>query len=145
MNEHPLLVTDKAQIGALVLDARRVAVLGIKPETHRHQPAHYVPAYMDSVGVQVIPVPVYYPDVSEILGLPVERDLRALRDIDIVQVFRRPDDIPAHIDDILALHPALVWFQSGIQNDEAARIFIDAGIPVVQNRCMMVEHRRARG
>ena len=80
---HPLLITEPAQIGVLALDARRVAVLGIKPDSHRDQPAYYVPAYLDSVGIEVIPVPVYYPEVKEILGLPVERDLRRLRDIDI--------------------------------------------------------------
>ncbi|HKY04866.1 MAG TPA: CoA-binding protein, partial [Blastocatellia bacterium] len=57
--------------------------------------------------------------------------------------FRRPYDINAHIDDILEKKPRSVWFQSGIRNDQAARRFAEAGIKVVQDRCLMVEHRRA--
>ena len=118
---HPLIITEPAQFGVLALDARRVAVLGIKPDTHRDQPAYYVPAYLDSVGVEVIPVPVYYPEVKELLGLPVERDLRRLRDIDIVVVFRRSEDVAEHVPALLAVRPKCVWLQSGIRDDASAR------------------------
>ncbi|MBK6581020.1 MAG: CoA-binding protein [Sandaracinaceae bacterium] len=141
---HPLLITEPAQIGVLALDARRVAVLGIKPDSHRDQPAYYVPAYLDSVGIEVIPVPVYYPEVKEILGLPVERDLRRLRDIDICVVFRRSEDVADHVPALIAMRPKCVWMQSGIRDDEAALTLAKAGIAVVQDRCIMVEHRRAR-
>ncbi|MCA9535295.1 MAG: CoA-binding protein [Myxococcales bacterium] len=141
---HPLIVTDSAQIGVIALDARRVAVLGIKPESRKDQPAYYVPAYLDSVGVEVIPVPVYYPEAKEILGLPVERDLQRLRDIDIVVVFRRSEDVADHVSALLALRPKCVWLQSGIRDDASALRLADAGIAVVQDRCIMVEHRRAR-
>ena len=141
---HPLIITDNAQIGAILLDARRVAVLGMKPDERSHEPAHYVPAFLDGMGIQVIPVPVYYPDVTEILGLPVERDRGSLRDIDVVQVFRRSEDVPEHVPEILRLRPKTVWFQSGIRNDEVALHLAESGIAVVQDRCMMVESRRAR-
>ena len=62
--------------------------------------------------------------------------------IDLVNVFRRPADIPAHLDDILAVKPKAVWFQLGIRNDEAAEVLARAGIQVVQDRCLMVEHQR---
>ncbi|MCA9578967.1 MAG: CoA-binding protein [Polyangiales bacterium] len=141
---HPLIVTEPAQVGVIALDARRVAVLGIKPDTHKDQPAYYVPAYMDTVGIEVIPVPVYYPEVKEILGLPVERDLQRLHDIDVVVVFRRSEDVADHVRALLALRPKCVWLQSGIRDDASALSLADAGIAVVQDRCFMVEHRRAR-
>ncbi|HJQ41297.1 MAG TPA: CoA-binding protein [Thermoanaerobaculia bacterium] len=132
-------------IDDLLRNTKTIAVLGIKPESHAHQPAHYVPAYMHSNGFDVIPVPVYFPEVTEILGKPVFRTLAAIgRPIDMVNVFRRPDDINQHIDDILAAKPKSVWFQLGIRNDEAAQRFEEAGIEVVQDRCLMVEYGRVR-
>ena len=137
------LVNDSGSIDDLLRNTKTIAVLGIKPESHAHQPAHYVPAYMHSKGVEVIPVPVYFPDVTEILGKPVFRTLAAIgRPIDMVNVFRRPDDITQHIDYILAAKPKSVWFQLGIRNDEAAQRFAEAGIKVVQDRCLMVEYGR---
>ena len=91
----------------------------------------------------MIPVPVYYPDVTEILGKPVVRKLADIgRPVDMVNVFRRPTDIPPHLDDILAAKPKSVWFQLGIRNDEAALKLAEAGIKVVQDRCLMVEEGR---
>jgi predicted CoA-binding protein len=100
---------------------------------------------MDAAGYDVIPVPVYYPEVTEILGKPVFRTLAAIgRPIDMVNVFRKPSDIPAHVDDILAAKPKSVWFQLGIRNDDAAQTLAEAGIKVVQDRCLMVEEGRLR-
>ena len=138
------LVTDPARIAAIARDARRVSVLGIKTEKQADQPAFYVPRYLATAGVEVIPVPVYYPEVQEILGRPVYRRLVDVPGpVDIVNVFRRPEDVEAHVDDILAARPSVVWLQSGIRNDRAAERFARAGIEVVQDRCLMVEHRRA--
>ncbi len=135
------LVTDPAAIAAMLRDTRTIAVLGIKPESRGGEAAHYVPAYMADAGFEIVPVPVYYPDVTEILGRPVHRTLAAIgRPVDMVNVFRRPADIPPHIDDILAIKPKYVWFQLGISNDEAAKRLAEAGIRVVQDRCLMVEH-----
>ena len=139
------LVTDSRGIGAILDDTRTIAVLGIKPESHSSQAAHYVPAHMLGAGYDIIPVPVYYPEVTQIFGRPVFRTLAAVgRPIDMVNVFRRPQDIPPHVDDILAAKPKYVWFQLGIRNDEAAQRLAEAGIKVVQDRCLMVEEGRHR-
>jgi len=137
------ILRDDASIQALLRSSRRIAVLGIKPETEASQPAHYVAAYLARAGLDVVPVPVYYPEVREILGRAVYRTLNEIPGpIDIVDVFRRPSDIPAHLPDILEKKPRAVWFQSGIRNDEAAMILAASGIQVVQDLCLMIEHRR---
>ena len=138
------LLESAADARRILRDARRIAVLGIKtPESG--QPAFYVPEYAQERGYEIVPVPVYYPDVREILGQPVYRTVAAVPGpVDIVNVFRRPRDIPAHVDDILAKQPKAVWFQLGIRNDEAAERFARAGIDVVQDRCLLVELRAIR-
>jgi uncharacterized protein len=129
------------RIADLLRRVRRIAVLGIKTEDSG-APAYYVPRYAQRVGYEIIPVPVYYPDVTEILGERVYRKVADVPgEVDLVNVFRRPRDIPQHVDDILAKRPKAVWFQSGIRNDEAAERFARAGIDVVQDRCLMVELR----
>lgn len=137
------LVEDEAGVERVVQGARRVAVLGIKTEQQSGQPAFYVPDYLARAGVDVVPVPVYYPDVTHILGKPVFRRLADVPgEVDLVDVFRRPQDIDAHVDDLIAKKPKAVWFQSGIRNDAAAEKLAKAGIQVVQDRCLMVDHRR---
>ena len=137
------LITGSEGIADLIRSTRSIAVLGIKPESHADQAAHYVPAHMLAAGYDVIPVPVYYPDVTEILGRRVFRKLADIgRPIDMVNVFRRPADIPQHVDEIIAVKPKSVWFQLGIRNDDAARKLAEAGIKVVQDRCLMVEEGR---
>jgi uncharacterized protein len=137
------LVTTDAGIAEILRATKRIAVLGIKPESKSGLPAHYVPKYLQDAGYEVVPVPVYYPDVREILGEPVYRELVAVPgDVDMVNVFRRPHDIAPHVDDILAKKPKAVWFQLGIRNDEAAERLARGGILVVQNRCTMIDHRR---
>ena len=135
------LLESPADVQSLLERSRRIAVLGIKTEPV--QPAHYVPQYAQRAGYEIIPVPVYYPDVTEILGQPVYRRVADVPGpVDIVNVFRRPSDIPAHVDDIIAKRPAAVWFQLGIRNDAAARQLTEAGIDVVQDRCLLVDLRR---
>jgi predicted CoA-binding protein len=137
------LVTDIAGIAEIMRECRRIAVLGIKPESRAGAPAFFVPEYMVRQGYDIVPVPVYYPDVVEILGRPVYRSLRAVPPpIDMVNVFRRPRDIPPHVADILAVKPRAVWLQLGIAHAEAAETLARAGIRVVQDRCLLVEHRR---
>jgi predicted CoA-binding protein len=137
------LVTSGEEIGRLLREVKRVAVLGIKTEAQPHQPAFYVPEYLQRAGYEVIPVPVYFPDATTILG---QRVYRAVADIpggvDMVNVFRRGVDVPPHVDDIIAAKPKLVWMQSGIRNEQAAQRFAEAGIKVIQDRCAMVEHRQ---
>lgn len=136
------ILTTNQEIADLLRTTGRIAVLGIKPESHAGQPAFYVPKYMAAAGYEIVPVPVYYPEVTEILGRPVYRRLEEIPgDIDMVNVFRRPGDIPPHIDDILAKRPKSVWMQLGIRNDAAAETLARAAIKVVQDLCIMVEHR----
>ena len=136
------ILTTDAEIGQLLKETRSIAVLGIKPETHRQQPAFYVADYMARAGYDIIPVPVYYPEVTEILGKPVYRKLVDVpQDIDMVNVFRRPGDIPPHVEDILAKRPKSVWIQLGIRNDDVAETLAKEGIKVIQDLCLMVEHR----
>lgn len=140
-----MILEDEALIARLVREAQRVAVVGIKPEEQAGQPAHYVPKSIQAHGAKIIPVPVYYPDVETILG---EKCVRRLTEIDgpidIVDVFRKSVDVPQHLDELLAKKPRAVWMQLGIRNDEVAERLSDAGIDVVQNRCLMVDWRRFR-
>ena len=139
------ILTKNDEISQLLRDTKRIAVLGIKPESHASQPAFYVSRYMQDAGFDIVPVPVYYPDVTEILGQKVFRDLRDVPgEIDMVNVFRRDTDIPKHVDEIIAAKPKSVWVQLGIRNDEAAEEFAKAGIKVVHDLCLMVEHRALR-
>ncbi len=139
------LVTTEQGIAEIIRASKRVAVLGIKTEAQAGQPAFYVPQYLQRAGYEVVPVPVYYPDATEILGARVYRRVADVPgEIDIVNVFRRSQDVPPHVDDILQARPRAVWMQSGIRNAEAARRLAEAGIRVVQDRCIMVEHRHVR-
>ena len=139
------LLEDDARIGALVRSARRVAVLGIKTEEKADQAAFYVARFVADHGGEVIPVPVFFPDVTEILGKKVYRKVADVPGpVDIVDVFRKPSDIDAHLDDLLAKKPRAVWFQLGIRNDAAAERLARAGILVVQDRCLKVEWARYR-
>ena len=137
------LIDDDAAIAELLQRTRRVAVLGIKTANDTGQPAYYVPQYAQRAGYEIVPVPVYYPEVLEILGETVYRAVADITEpVDMVNVFRRPKDIPAHVDDIIAARPASVWFQLGIRNDAAAERLAKAGIDVVQDRCLLVELKR---
>lgn len=136
------ILIDQTKIQELITTTKTIAVLGIKTEAKADQPAFYVPQYLESAGFEIIPVPVYYPEVTHILGHKVYRKLVEIPvSVDLVNVFRRPQDIPAHVEDILAKRPKAVWFQSGIRHDQVAKQLAEAGIKVVQDRCLMVEHR----
>ncbi len=139
---HNLLESDEA-IAQLVRSARRIAVLGIKTEAESDRPAFYVPKYLVDAGLDVVPVPVYYPEVKTILGRPVYRRIADVPPpVDIVDVFRRSRDVAPHVPDLLAKQPRAVWLQSGIRDDKLAEELARDGIQVVQDRCLMVEHRR---
>ena len=137
------LITSPESIARIVREHTRIAVLGIKTEAQRDQPAFYVAEYMARAGYDIVPVPVYYPDATEILGRPVYRTVQAVpAPVAMVNVFRRPRDIPPHVEDILAARPRVVWLQLGIRHEAAAETWAKAGIQVVQDRCLLVEHRR---
>lgn len=135
------LIDDDAGIRRLLQDTHRIAVLGIKTE-ESGAPAYYVPEYAKHAGYEIVPVPIYYPECTEILGEKIHRKVADIPgEVDMVDVFRRPKDIDAHVDDIIAKKPKSVWFQLGIRNDAAAEKFARAGIDVVQDKCLMVELR----
>lgn len=136
------LVEDDAGLTRILREARTVAVLGAKAQPS--EPAHYVPAYLAREGYRVLPV---NPTLAgrQVLGTAVVPTLADLPEpVDVIDVFRRPEYLPGHASEILALpwRPAVVWFQLGIRNDVAAERLARAGIRVVQDRCMMPEHRR---
>lgn len=142
---HELQTDD--ELRTLLASAHRVAVLGIKTEAQADQPAFYVPHYLQDAGVEIVPVPVYYPEATSILGRPVVRTVAAAvpPPLDLVVVFRRSKDVRAHVPDLLAARPRAVWLQLAIRDDEAARQLVRAGMYVVQDRCVMVDHRRLVG
>ena len=119
-----------------------VAVLGAHPEESR--PAYYVPAYLLEHGYRILPVNPKYAG-GELFGEKVLAKLTEVAEpVDVVDVFRGSDKLPGHLGEILAMNPppAVVWLQKGVRNDEFAQTLADAGITVVQDRCMLEEHRR---
>ncbi len=136
------LVTDAQGIAEVLASTKRIAVLGIKTEAQADQPAFYVPQYMAKAGFDIVPVPVYYPEVTTILGRPVVRRLADVPPpIDMLNVFRRAKDLALHEAEILAVKPKTVWLQLGIREPGFAKRLVEAGIDVVQDRCLMVDHR----
>jgi len=140
---HDNILVDDATIRQLLAGTRRIAVLGMKTEAQADRPAFYVPRFLADRGLEIVPVPVYYPETKQILGRPVYRKVAEVPGpIDLVDVFRRPADVPAHVEDLVAKRPRAVWMQLGIRNDAAAEALARAGILVVQDRCLMVDWRR---
>ncbi len=136
------LLESWTEISALLSSVHRIAVLGMKtPESG--QPAFYVPDYAARAGYEIVPVPVYYPELTEILGRKVYRRLVDVPgSIDLVNVFRRSKRVPEHLDDIIAARPKAVWMQLGIRHDGVAETLARAGISVVQDRCLLVDLQR---
>ncbi len=139
------LITRDDGLRAILRDAETVAVIGAK--TGRGEPAYYVPAYLAERGYRVFPV---NPTITgrTLHGVRVAPTVAELPEpVDVIEIFRRPEYLPGHAREILALpwRPRAVWFQLGIRNDGAAQVLAQAGIDVVQDRCMMPEHRRLLG
>ena len=122
--------------------ARTIAVLGAHDAPHKA--ASYVPEYLAAQGYRILPVNPRR--VGQTLwGQPVRATLAELQEpVDIVDVFRRPDALMGHLDDILAMEPQprLVWLQLGIRHDAFAAALTAAGVPVLQDRCTLADHRR---
>ena len=132
-----ILTTDE-EIRQVLVNARSIAVLGLSPKPERD--SHRVARYLQTHGYRIIPV---RPGQSEILGEPAFESLGQLeRPVDIVDVFRRPDQILAHAQEAQELKPRVFWMQLGIENLAAAELLTATGIDVVMNRCIKIEHAR---
>jgi uncharacterized protein len=131
-----------ARLREILKGSPTVAVLGIHREPEKA--AFYVPEYLHDEGYRVIGVNPEFIDET-LFGEKVRATLREITEpIDIVDVFRKPEMIPQHVDDILAMQPRprVVWFQLGIKHEEAAKKLEEAGITVIQNRCTLADHQR---
>lgn len=131
-----------ARLREILTTSPTIAVLGIHHEPEKA--AFYVPEYLHDEGYRILGVNPLFTEHT-LFGNPVRATLAELGEpVDIVDVFRRSEQIPAHVEDILAMspRPRVVWFQLGIKNEDAAKILEAAGITVVQNRCTMADHQR---
>jgi len=142
----PLIVESEEELKSIVRSAKKVAVVGIKDGTDPKAPAYHIPEILQARGLRIFPV---NPKFQTVLGERVYPDLASVPErVDVVDVFRRPDAIPALADEILALpperRPSVVWMQTGIKNDAAAQKLAKAGIRVVQDRCLGVYSARYR-
>jgi uncharacterized protein len=125
----------------IIRDAQNVALVGVSANPIRS--SNFVAAYLVRTPMRTYPVnPVY----DEVLGVPCYPSLADLPEVpDIVDIFRRPDAIPGVVDEAIEVGARVVWFQLGLRHDEAARRAIDAGLQVVQDRCLKIEHARWHG
>ncbi|MGC8875715.1 CoA-binding protein [Thermus sp.] len=131
---------EEARLKERLAQARTIAVLGAHKDPSR--PAHYVPKYLSEQGYRVLPVNPRFQG-EELFGERVVGSLLELQGpVDILDVFRPPSALMGHLAEALALKPGLVWLQSGIRNPEFEKALEEAGVPVVADRCLMVEHRR---
>jgi len=136
--EMPLAVPDDEDIADILRRYRRVAVVGLSKDPAKA--SHRVAAYLIENGYDVVPV---NPSCDEVLGRRCHPDLRSVPGrIDVVDIFRPAADVPPIVADAIAIGARAVWMQQGIVNNEAAERAASAGLRVVMNRCMMVEHRR---
>jgi len=136
-----MAITD-ARLREILTSSPTIAVLGAHTEPEKA--AFYVPEYLHDEGYTIFTVNPQF--VGETLfGHPVRATLAEIGEpIDIVDIFRRSEAIPDHVEDILAMkpRPKVVWFQLGIKNEDAAKVLEAAGITVVQNRCTLADHQR---
>jgi predicted CoA-binding protein len=142
------LATVRATSGAwerlrILNENRSIAMVGLSADPMR--PSHFAAIYMQSEGYDIIPVNPRYAGES-ILGQTVYGSLAEIpRQVDIVDVFRRADEAPAIARDAAAIGARVLWLQLGIVNDEAAHIAREAGLEVVMDRCVKIEHARFFG
>ena len=127
-------------VADLLEGPRTVAVLGAHPEVHRA--AHYVPAYMREQGWRVVPVNPTRPAGEVLFGEPVRATLREAGAVDMINVFRPSHALEGHLAELLAAGAPVVWFQLGIEHAAVAAELRAAGIRVVQDRCLLADHRR---
>lgn len=123
-------------IDEILEQVRRIAVLGFTDRPERA--GHYVPAYLADQGYTVVGVNPRLAGCPGVVGRLEEVEPAP----DLVLVFRKSEEVPGHLPELLGVRPRYVWLQSGIRHDPTARALEQAGIGVVQDRCMLVEHRQ---
>ena len=137
-NDPPVLVADDAGLRAILTGARAIAVIGASADPAR--PSHEVMAYLQRAGYRVVPV---NPRAQRVLGVPAVASLAAAAPpIDLACVFRRPAEVEAHVDEAIAAGVAVLWLQLGVVAPAAAARAARAGLRVVMDRCIAVEHAR---
>src|SRR6187431_2349485 len=135
------LVDDIAGIRRVLAQTRSIAVVGLS--AHWHRPSYFAAQYMQGKGYRVIPV---NPSYQAVLGERCHPDLASIGEpVDMVDCFRKPQDIVPIARDAVAIGAKVLWMQIGIRNEEAARIALDAGMDVVMDRCVKIEHARILG
>ena len=135
------MAVSQDDIRKILTTARTIAVVGLSNKPDR--PSYEVAEYLKGVGYRIIPV---NPTIKEALGEKAYASLRDIREkVDVVQIFRRPEDVPAVVDEAIAIGAKVVWMQPGAENEAAAAKAEDAGLLAVVGACMMVTHRRLVG
>jgi hypothetical protein len=135
------IVDDIAGLRRVLTRARTIAVVGISANWYR--PSYFAAKYMQEHGYRMIPV---NPNYAEVLGEACWPDLASIPvPVDVVDCFRKPAEMPALARAAAAIGAKVLWMQLGIRSDEAARIASDAGLDVVQDRCVKIEHARLMG
>jgi predicted CoA-binding protein len=137
----PFRNPDDETVRRLLERVRRIAVVGLSPKPHRA--SHGVARYLLERGYEIVPV---YPREDQILGQRVYRRVQDVPGtVDLVDVFRRSEELPEAIDDVLAARAGALWLQIGCIDETGARRARDAGLTVVMDRCLMVDHARRLG
>ncbi len=135
------LVDDVAGLRRVLAQHRTLAVVGLSANWYR--PSYFAAKYMLDHGYRVVPV---NPAYDEVLGQRCYPSIAAIPGpVDIVDAFRKPGEMPAIAREAVAKGAKVLWMQLGIRNDEAARIAMDAGLDVVMDRCVKIEHARILG
>ena len=125
---------DVSEMERALESALTIAVLGIKPASRGELDAHQIPLYLQKVGYDILPVPVRYPEATEILGVRVVRRLTDIAtSVDVLSIFVKPEDLAAHLLDLVAIRPAVVWFQSGLLRPAFSEALAEAGIAVAED------------
>jgi uncharacterized protein len=127
-------VLNVGEMERALASARTIAVLGIKPDSRRQLDAHQIPLYLQKVGYEILPVPIRYPEATQILGRRVSRRLTEITThVDLLSIFVKPADFATHVADAVAIRPAVVWFQSGLLRPSFAEALSEAGIPIAED------------
>lgn len=139
--EFPTVNSNKDEIKAIFEGTKTIAIVGLSPDSEKA--SYRVAEYLKNAGFKIVPI---YPKEDEILGEKVYRSLSEIPfDIDMVDIFRKPDAIAKVVDEVLLIKEKnkikTVWFQLGLANNEAAQKALEAGLNVVQNKCTKIEHR----